>query len=148
MWHIYVSIAVLNCNTSCYASSGCEKSRVFDGRIPYNVLDLKLGTFPQETPIPTSKIAQDILGQTEMIHQEVRKKIYRLTSNINLIRTKKPTLQNSKKQIMFTFYNRKQIITGVKFLLRNSDGLGRTLLKRCYQTTIFCWTKLASTRRK
>ena len=32
-----------------------------------------MGTRPQQQPIPTSQIAQDVLDQTEMIHQDVRK---------------------------------------------------------------------------
>ena len=43
LWHKYVSIAVLNYNTSYHASIGCEPSRVFLGRIPCNILDLKMG---------------------------------------------------------------------------------------------------------
>ena len=73
LWHKYVNIAVLNYNTSYHTSIGCEPSRVFHGRIPYNILDLKLGICPQQQPIPTSQIAQDILEQTDMIHQDVRK---------------------------------------------------------------------------
>ena len=73
LWHKYVNIAVLNYNTSYHTSIGCEPSRVFHGRIPYNILDLKLGIRPQRQPIPTSQIAQDILEPTEMIHQDVRK---------------------------------------------------------------------------
>ena len=73
LWHKYVNIAVLNYNTSYHTSIGCEPSRVFHGEIPYNVLDLKIGIRPQQQPIPTSKIAQDVLEQTEMIHQVVRK---------------------------------------------------------------------------
>ena len=72
-WHKYINIAVLNYNTSYHTSIGCEPSRVFHGRIPYNVLDLKLGIRPQQQPIPNSQIAQEILEQTEMIHQDVRK---------------------------------------------------------------------------
>ena len=34
LWHKYVSIAVLNYNTSYPTSIGCEPSRVFHGRIP------------------------------------------------------------------------------------------------------------------
>ena len=75
LWHHYINIAVLNYNTSYHTSIGCEPSRVFHGRIPYNVLDLKLGIRPQQQPIPTSKIAQEVLEQTEMIHQDVRKNI-------------------------------------------------------------------------
>ena len=73
LWHKYVKIAVLNYITSYHTSIGCEPSLVFHGRIPYNILDLKLGIRPQQQPIPTVQIAQDILDQTEMIHQDVRK---------------------------------------------------------------------------
>ena len=73
MWHKYINTAVLNYNTSYHTSIGCEPSRVFLGRIPHNVLDLKLGICPQQQRIPTSKIAQEVLEQTEMIHQDVRK---------------------------------------------------------------------------
>ena len=72
-WHEYLSLAVLHYNTFYHKSIGCEPSRVFHGRIPYNNLDLKLGIRPQQQPIPTSQIAQDVLDQTEMIHQDVRK---------------------------------------------------------------------------
>ena len=73
LWHKYINIAVLNYNTSYHTSIGCEPSLVFHGRIPYNILDLKLGIRPQQQPIPTLQIAQDILEQTEMIYQDVRK---------------------------------------------------------------------------
>ena len=43
MWHKYVQIAVMNYNTTYHETIGCEPSTVFHGRIPYNVLDLKLG---------------------------------------------------------------------------------------------------------
>ena len=62
-WHKYVSIAVLHYNTSYHKSIGCEPSRVFHGRIPYNILDLKLGIRLQQQPIPTSQIAQNVLDQ-------------------------------------------------------------------------------------
>ena len=75
MWHKYINIADLNYNTSYHTSIGCERSRVFHGRIPYNVLDLKLGIRPQQQPIPSSQIPQEVLEQTEMIHQDVRKNI-------------------------------------------------------------------------
>ena len=73
LWDKYVNIAVLNYNTSYHTSIGCEPSRVFHGRIPYNVLGLKVGIRPQQEPIPTSQMAQEVLEQTEMIHQDVRK---------------------------------------------------------------------------
>ena len=75
LWHKYINIAVLNYNTSYHTSTGCEPSRVFHSRNPYNVLDLKLGIRAQQQPFPTSQIAQEVLEQTAMIHQDVRKNI-------------------------------------------------------------------------
>ena len=66
-WHKYVSIAVLNYNTSHHASIGCEPSRVFHGRIPYNIYVLKMGIRSQKIPPPDSQIAQNVLEQTETI---------------------------------------------------------------------------------
>ena len=63
LWHKYVNIAILSYNTSYHRNIGCERSRVFHGRLPYDVLDLKLGIRPQQQPIPTSQIAQDVLEQ-------------------------------------------------------------------------------------
>ena len=54
LWHIHLNIAVLNYNTSYHTSIGCEPSRVFHGKIPYNVLDLKLGIGPQQHPTPVT----------------------------------------------------------------------------------------------
>ena len=54
LWHKYISIAVLNYNTSYHSSIGCEPSRVFHGRIPYNILDSKMGFRPQKIPSPDS----------------------------------------------------------------------------------------------
>ena len=73
LWHKYINIAVLNYNTSYHTSIGSEPRRIFHGRIPYNVLESKLGIRPQQQPISTSQIAQDVLEQTEMVHQNVHK---------------------------------------------------------------------------
>ena len=73
LWHEYVSIAVLSYNASYHTSIGCEPSRVFHGRMPSKASDVKNQFGPQQTPIPTSQIAQDVFNQTEMIYQDVRR---------------------------------------------------------------------------
>ena len=73
LWHKYVKDAVLIYNTSYHTSIGCEPSRDFHGRIPCNHLDLKLRIHLQQQPIPTLQYAQEVLDQTETIHQNVRK---------------------------------------------------------------------------
>ena len=47
-WHNYLPLALLNCNTTYHSSIGCEPSKLFHGRIPYNVLDHKLGNNPNK----------------------------------------------------------------------------------------------------
>ena len=67
MWLEYVNIAVLNDNMFYHASIVCEHGRVFQGRIPYNVLHFKMGIHPPKTPTPCPQLAEDILVQTETI---------------------------------------------------------------------------------
>ena len=49
---------------------------------------------------------------------------------------------------MFISSSRQPIIKGVKLHLRNSGGLGDTLFKNCYRTTIFWYAEVAPTGRK
>ena len=72
-WHKYVNIAVLNYSTSYHTSIVCDPSRMFNGRVPYNVTDLRMGIRPQITLTPNSQFAEDVLKQTEMVFQDVRK---------------------------------------------------------------------------
>ena len=97
LWHKDINIAVLNYNTSYHTSIGCEPSRVFHGRIPYNVLDWKLGICPQQQSIPASQIAQDVLDQTEMIHQDVRKNTMQAYSKYKAYYDKKANASNFKE---------------------------------------------------
>ena len=65
MWHKYVQIAVMNYNTTYHETLGCEPSTVFHGRIPNNVLDLKLGIKPKWKTTPNSDIAEQIQKQID-----------------------------------------------------------------------------------
>ena len=67
MWHQFLPIAVLNYNTSYHTSLGCKPSRVFHGRVPYNVLDLKYGLKPQSTTPINHEIAEGVLQQTQQV---------------------------------------------------------------------------------
>ena len=56
--HKYLPLAVLNQNTSYHANIGCEPTRVFLGRVPYNILDHKLGNNPNKQTTPTTEFAK------------------------------------------------------------------------------------------
>ena len=73
MWHQFVPPATLNYNTTYHSALGCEPSRVFHGRIPYNVLDLKFGLKQNQQPNPTTDIGKEVVQKTRMIHESVSK---------------------------------------------------------------------------
>ena len=148
LWHKYVSIAVRNYNTSYHVSIGCEPSRVFHGRIPYNIPDLKVGIGPQKIPPPDSQIAQDVLEQTETIFQDVRKNAMQAYIKYKTYHDRKATASKLKKSDYVLYYSRKQISKGVKLRLQTFAGSGHILLKRCYPTIIMWYAKSALTTRK
>ena len=74
-WHKYLPLAVLNHNTSYHASIGCEPTRVFHGRILYNILDHKLGNNPNEQVNPTTKFAEEIQNRTKILIDKTKQNI-------------------------------------------------------------------------
>ena len=68
-------LAVLNHNTSYHASIGCEPTRVFHGRIPYNILDHKLGNNPNEKISPTTEFAEEIQNRTKTLIDKTKQNI-------------------------------------------------------------------------
>ena len=63
LWHKYINIAILKYNTSYHTCIGSEPSRVFHGRILYNVLDLKLGIRPSSSPFRIRKMPRNFLNK-------------------------------------------------------------------------------------
>ena len=74
-WHKYLPLAVLNHNTSYHASIGCEPTRVFHGRIPFNILDHKLGNNPNEQINPTTEFAEEIQNRTKILIDKTKQNI-------------------------------------------------------------------------
>ena len=74
-WHKFLALAVLNHNTSDHASIGCEPTRVFHGRIPYNILDHKLGNNPNEQVNPTTEFAEELQNRTKILIDKTKQNI-------------------------------------------------------------------------
>ena len=66
-WHKYLPFAVLTYNTSYLSTLGCEPSRIFHGRIPYNTLDHKLGLNLNPTVLPTTDFAEEFQRRTQIL---------------------------------------------------------------------------------
>ena len=148
LWHKYVSIAVLNYNTSYHASISCEPSRVFHWRVPYNVLVLKMGIHPQKNSLQTHKPPKMCLNRRKWFFKMSVKMQCKPIWNKKRNMIKRPMPQNLNKPITFTSYSRKQITKEAKFVLQIFGGLDLLLLKRCYRTINIWFVNLAPTRRK
>ena len=74
-WHKYLPLAVLNYNTTYHTSLGCEPSRIFHGRIPYNILDHKLGLNPNPKVLPTTDFADEFQRRTQILLDSTKKNI-------------------------------------------------------------------------
>ena len=68
-------LAFLNHNTSYHASIGCEPTRVFHGRVPYDILDHKLENNPNEQIIATTEFAEEIQNRTKLLIDETKRNI-------------------------------------------------------------------------
>ena len=74
-WHKYLPLAVLNYNTTYHSSIGCEPSKVFHGRIPYNVFDHKLGNNPNKDFLPTTEFAEELQQRTKVLIDKTKHNI-------------------------------------------------------------------------
>ena len=74
-WHKYLPLAVLSYNTTYHSSIGCEPSKVFHGRIPYSVLDHKLGNNPNKNFLATTEFAEELQQRTQIFIDQTKKNI-------------------------------------------------------------------------
>ena len=74
-WHKYLPLAVLNYNTTYHSSIGCEPSWIFHGRVPYNILDHRLGLNPNPKILPTTDFAEELQRRTQILIDRTKKNI-------------------------------------------------------------------------
>ena len=74
-WHKYLLLAVLNYNTTYHTSIGCEPTSVFQGRIPHNILDHKLGINPNEKLLPTTNFAEELQRKMQILFDQTKRNI-------------------------------------------------------------------------
>ena len=68
-------LAVLNHNTSYHTSIGCEPTRAFHGRVPYNILDHKLENNPNDQIDPTTEFAEEVQNRTKHLIDKTKQNI-------------------------------------------------------------------------
>ena len=72
-WHKHSPQVVLNYNTTYHVTLGCEQSRIFHGRIPYNILDHELGLNPNPKVLPTTDFADELQRRTQILLYSTKK---------------------------------------------------------------------------
>ena len=145
LWHKYVSIGVLNYKTY-HTSIGCEPCRVFQGRIPRNILDIKLRIHLQQKPRPTSQISQDVFDQAEMIYQDDRKNA--MQAYIKYKAYYKKTKASKLKQADYVYVLQpKADHQGSKIPFKEVCWIGPYINENVL-TTIILYANLAPTKRK
>ena len=148
MWHQYVSIATRHYNTSYHSALGCETSRVFHGRIPYNVLDLKFGIRSGRHSTPTTNPGEDVLRKTQQINGTVSKNLLQSYIQYKQFTTKKQKLTPSTSTNTATHYTPERIPRVLKSHSENTSGQDPTSSSKCFQTTITLSEKYRRTIRK
>ena len=74
-WHKLLPIAILNYNTTYHSSIDCEPSRVFQGRVPHNILDHKLGLRFNPNIAPTTDFAEELHRRTKLLYDKTKKNV-------------------------------------------------------------------------
>ena len=74
-WQKYLSLAVLNHNTTYSTTLDCEPSRIFHGRIPYNKLDHELGLNPNPKLLRTTDFAYQFKRRAQILIDSTKKNI-------------------------------------------------------------------------
>ena len=120
-WHKYVSVVVLNYNTSYHASIGCEPSRVFHGCFPFKNIVWKWVFVQRKFPLQTQKSPKMCLNRRKWFSRMSAKMPSKPISNTKRIMIERPMRQNSNKLNTFTSYSQKQITKDAKF---SEDFLG------------------------
>ena len=146
LWHKYVSSAVLNYNTSYHASIGCEPSRVSHGRIPYNILDLKIGVRPQKIPPPDSQIAQDVLEQTETVFEDVRKNAMQAYIKYKAFYDRKANASKFKRADYVFILQPKADNQGSKIPFRDFRWIGPYIIEKVLPNNDYLVRKIGTNR--
>ena len=74
-WHRHLKVAILNYNTKYHTIIGCEPSQIFPGRVPYNLLDHKLGQKFKASLIPTTAFSDELTRKTQNLYNETKKDV-------------------------------------------------------------------------
>ena len=124
MWHKYVQIAVMNYNTSYHESLGCEPTTLFHGRIPYNILDIKLGLKPNWEKDSNEELTDQLQKQIAEIHQAAKEILMQSYLKYKQYYNKKATATSLKVNDYCYVFNTKADNQSMKFAYKDCIWTG------------------------
>ena len=71
----YLPLAILGYKTTYHTSTGFEPGRKFRGRVPYNILDHRLGLKLITGLVATTHTADELLRRTQILQGKTKKKV-------------------------------------------------------------------------
>ena len=108
-WRKYLPLVVLNYNTTYHCSNGWEPSDVFHGRIPYNVLDDKLGNNLNKNFSRTTEFAEQLQQRTQILVDQTKKNILQSYLTCKEHYDGKAKAAPLQEKDCFFFFNRKRV---------------------------------------
>ena len=124
MWHKYVQIAVMNYNTRYHENLGCEPTTVFHGRIPYNILDIKLGLKPGWKKDANEDLLDELQKQITEIHQSAKDNLMQSYLKYKRYYDKKATATPLKTNDYCYFLKPKADNQSMKFVFKDCIWMG------------------------
>ena len=74
-WHKFSPLTISKYNTTYHTSIGRDPGRIFHGRVPYNLLNYKLGLQLKTGLVKATGFSDKILGKTQILYDKTKKKL-------------------------------------------------------------------------
>ena len=129
--HKHLPLFFVHYNTSYHTSMGCEPTRVFHGRVLYNIFDHELGFKFDPNLKVTTDFVDEQLRRTQISYNKTKKNVMQTYVKYKSDFEEKTRDCSYKINTFVRFYNLKRTTMDQKFLLDTSDGLFVMRSKKC-----------------
>ena len=129
-------------NTTYHSNIDCEPSRVFHGRVPYNIPDHKLGLRFNPTIAPTTDFAEELLRRTKILYDKTKKNVMQSYINYKRYYDKKAKASPLKEKNYCFILQPKADHQGSKIPFRDFRWIGPHLKQKVLPNNNYIVRKL------
>ena len=128
-WHKYLTIAILNYNTTYHSSIDCKTSPEFHSTVPHNILNHKPGLRFIPNIAPATDFAEELLRRTKILYDRNKKIIMRSYIKFRRYYDKKPQAAPLKEKDYCFIFQPKAHHQGLKTPFRDFRWIGPYLVE-------------------